>query len=108
MRIILFHHKFINDFEKLLAKIESQHEYLKMLMELSRQDALLSRTHREPLVGMQQEMHRDFQRLEESMQKRLEEVEQRVLASVRDVLPGLIREEMRNLQENSATSNDST
>jgi hypothetical protein len=50
-----------------------------------------------------------FQKLEEGIQKRLEEVEQRVIASVRDILPGIIREEIRKLlieQKVSASLDD--
>ena len=66
--------------------------------------------HRELLAKTQQEMRGCFRTLEEGMQKRLEQVEQRVVASVRDILPGIIREEMRKLlveqQEGSADLDD--
>ena len=65
--------------------------------------------HSELLVKMQQEMRGSFQALEEGMQKRLEEVEQRVVASVRDILPDIICEEMQKLlieQKGSADLDD--
>ena len=106
------------DVRKMLEGIESRNERLKMVMEiarpqnqdqgLSREGALFDRMHRELSAGMQQEVHRGFQTLEESIQNRLEQVEQRVIVSVRDVLPGIIHEEMRNLQKDSASSDDRT
>lgn len=98
-----------------LEKIERQNERFESVMVLARlqepstEAALLGRMHRELLAKVQQEMRGCFQTLEEGMQKRLEEVEQRVVASVRDILPGIIREEMRKLlveQKGSAGLDD--
>ena len=55
----------------------------------------LERMHHDLLEKMQQELHECFRALEQHMQKRLAEVEQRVVASVQDILPIIIREEMR-------------
>jgi hypothetical protein len=98
-----------------LEKIERQNERFESVMKMARlqepsaEAALLGRMHRELLAKMQQEMRGCFQTLEEGMQKRLGEVEQRVVASVRDILPGIIREEMRKLlveQKGSAGLDD--
>lgn len=67
------------------------------LQEPSTDVVLLRQIHSELLAKMQEEMRVSFLKLEESMQKNLEEVEKRVVASVQDILPSIIREEMRKL-----------
>lgn len=89
--------------DKTLEMIKQQDERFESVMKMARlqepstEAALLDQMYRELLAKMQQEMRGCFQTLEESMQKRSEEVEQRVVASVREILPGIIREEMRKL-----------
>jgi hypothetical protein len=98
-----------------LEKIERQNERLESVMKIARlqepsmEAVLLGRMHRELLAKMQQEIRGGFQILEEGMHKRLEEVEQRVMGSVRDILPGIIRKEMQELlveQKGSAGLDD--
>ncbi|KFY65475.1 hypothetical protein V496_02547 [Pseudogymnoascus sp. VKM F-4515 (FW-2607)] len=83
--------------------VEQQNERVENLMKVIRLQepstdvVLLRQMHSELLAKMQEEMRVSFLKLEESMQKNLEEVEKRVVASVQDILPGIIREEMRKL-----------
>jgi hypothetical protein len=99
----------------ILKVMIEQNERFESVMKLARLEepsaeaALLGEMHRELLAKMQQEMRGGFQTLEDGMQKRLEELEQRVVTSVREILPGIIREEMRRLlveQKDSGSLND--
>lgn len=93
----------LKNIDGLLREIERQNKGFELAMKMARlqepsaEAVLLARLHRELLAKMQQEMRGCFQTLEEGMRKRLEDVEQCVVASVRDILPGIIRDEMRKL-----------
>ncbi|KAL9070784.1 MAG: hypothetical protein Q9157_005686 [Trypethelium eluteriae] len=92
-----------SDISMMLEGVEQQDKRFESVMKMARlqepftEAALLDRMHRELLAKMQQEIRGCFQTLEEGMQKRLEEVEQGVVASIGDRLPGIILEEMRKL-----------
>lgn len=49
----------------------------------------------ELLKQMRKEIREGFQNLDDDMQKRMADLEHRVVASIRDALPGIIRDEMR-------------
>ncbi|KFZ06683.1 hypothetical protein V501_07178 [Pseudogymnoascus sp. VKM F-4519 (FW-2642)] len=91
------------DIKEMVVGIQQQNKRVENLMKIVRlqepsaEVVLLGQMHSELLAKMQKEMRGCFQTLEESMQKNLEEVEKRVVASVQDILPGIIREEMRKL-----------
>lgn len=57
----------------------------------------VSKLHDELFKKTQREIREGLQTLEEGMEKRLAELEQRVVQSVQDLLPGIIHEEMRKL-----------
>ncbi|KAH8657654.1 hypothetical protein BX600DRAFT_499745 [Xylariales sp. PMI_506] len=91
-----------NQINELLQKLEEQNERFELVMKMVRDqepstEDTLGKMQHALLASMQQEMRESFQTLEDGMQKRLAEVEQRVVASVRDMLPAIIREEMRKL-----------
>lgn len=92
-----------SDIKTMVERIQQQNERVEDLMKIVRlqepsaEVVLLGQMHSELLTKMQKEMRGCFQTLEESMQKNLEEVEKRVVASVQDILPSIIREEMRKL-----------
>lgn len=87
---------------EMVKGVEQQNERVENLMKVIRlqepsADVLFRQMHSELLAKVQEEMRGSFLKLEESMQKNLEVVEKRVVASVQDILPGIIREEMRKL-----------
>lgn len=90
-------------FDELLANVEEQNARVESIMNMARLSeptldaALIDRTHNDLLTKMRQELDEHFQTLEHGMQQRLEEVERRIVASVQDMLPGIIREEMRRV-----------
>ena len=109
--MIVFEHS-IN---RLRERIERQNESYDSVMKIARlqepllEAAFLDPMHRHLLVQMQDEMRRCFQKFDTSMQQKLEEVEHRVVVSIRDILPSIIREEMQKLlaeQEGSTSLDD--
>lgn len=95
--------RFLSEAMEIVEGVEQQNERVENLMKVIRLQepstdvVLLRQMHSELLAKMQGEMRGSFLKLEEGMQKNLEEVEKRVVASVQDILPGIIREEMRKL-----------
>lgn len=101
-------------FDDLLANVEDQNARVESIMNVARLSepqldaALIDRTHTELLTRMREELDGHFHMLEQGMQQRLEEVERRVVASVQDMLPGIIREEMRKvLAEHQSSTSES-
>ena len=91
------------EIDKLLESVERQDKRFESVMKIARlqepstEAALLHRMHADQLTITGQEIRACFHELEGGMRERLEEMEQRVVASVRDILPGIIPEEMRKL-----------
>jgi benzoyl-CoA reductase/2-hydroxyglutaryl-CoA dehydratase subunit BcrC/BadD/HgdB len=85
-----------------LDEFHRQHERFESVMriarlhELSSADAAKEMQH-ELLRKTRDEIREGFRTLDEGMQKRITDLEHRVLASIRDILPGIIREEMGKL-----------
>lgn len=113
LKMLLSPHRY--NIGRMIEGVERQNERVENLMKIIRlhepstEALLLGQMHRELLAKMEQEMRGCFQTLEESMQKNLAEVEKRVVASVQDILPGIIRDEMRKLlaeQKGSAGLNN--
>ena len=102
-RIWFNHSGFKSEIHELLESVERQDKRFESVMKIARLQepstdaALLHRMHADQLTITRQEMRACFLGLEGGMRERLEEMEQRVVASVRDILPGIIREEMRKL-----------
>lgn len=85
-----------------LEEFHRQSESFESVMRIARlqepSDAdTVSKLHDELFKKTQQEIREGLQTLEEGMEKRLADLEHRVVQSVQDLLPGLIREEMRKL-----------
>jgi hypothetical protein len=84
-------------FERLTSQNEKFESYIKIaqVQEPPVNAAILDGIHHDLLDQTQQDLRECFQTLEMSIQQRLEELEQRVVASVQDILPSIIREELR-------------
>lgn len=87
--------EFMDGFDRQVERFESVMR-LARLQGPSETDTV-SKLHDELFKKTQQEIRVGMQTLEEGMQKRLEDLEHRVVQSVQDILPGIIREEMRKL-----------
>ena len=88
---IFFRSRMEKSLENALEKVEQQNKRFESLMKLARPP--------EPSIAaaLLGEMRGCVQTLEEGTQKRLEEAEQHIVASDRDILPAIIREELRKL-----------
>lgn len=85
-----------------LEEFHRQSESFESVMRIARlqepSDAdTVSKLHDELFKKTQQEIREGLHTLEEGMEKRLADLEHRVVQSVQDLLPGIIREEMRKL-----------
>lgn len=85
-----------------LEEFHRQSESFEAVMRIARlqepSDAdTVSKLHDELFKKTQREIREGLQTLEEGMEKRLANLEHRVVQSVQDLLPGIIREEMRKL-----------
>ncbi|KAK7731919.1 hypothetical protein SLS63_005217 [Diaporthe eres] len=85
-----------------LADFQQQSERVESIMRLARLERPFdgdraSKVQHELLKTTQQEIRNSFRTHEEGMQKGLAVLEHRIVDSVRDMLPGIIREEMRKL-----------
>lgn len=88
--------------QQLLDEFQRQHERFESLMKIASPqepfDADTSiKMQQEMLDKTQQEIREGLRAVEDGMQKRLADLEHRVVESIRDMLPGIIREEMRKL-----------
>lgn len=86
---------FLEEFHRQSESFESVMRIAR-LQEPSEADTV-SKLHDELFKKTQQEIREGLQTLEEGMEKRLADLEHRVVQSVQDLLPGIIREEMRKL-----------
>lgn len=90
------------DFQRYLDEIQRGSERVESLVRITRLQEpfnadTASKMQHELLEKTQQGVQEVFRTHEENMQKELASLEHRIMESVRDMLPGIIREEMRKL-----------
>lgn len=96
--------EFMDGFDRQVERFESVMRIAR-LQEPSDTDTV-SKMHDELFKKTQLEIREGLQTLEQGMQQRLADLEHRVVQSVQDILPGIIREEMRKLlAEQRGTAN---
>lgn len=85
-----------------LKEFRAQHERFESVMKEARLEEpffsnLAKKAEHDALQKVRQEMREGFQALDEDTQERLTSLEHRVVGSIRDMLPGIIREEMHKV-----------